>query len=64
MEDTIEKLKPCPFCGKLPEILERSGFRNDFYIIRCNNEKCPASCVSVMNKSLAEAVDRWNARKK
>lgn len=59
MEDVIERLKPCPFCGKVPKIILSDS---KFHIIRCQNEKCPASCVSVMDKSIKKLVKRWNSR--
>ena len=64
MEGVMEKLKPCPFCGHVPEIhgtSNETGFCN-FYSVRCMNPKCSASCVSVLDKTKAKVVRRWNMR--
>lgn len=61
MEDVIERLKPCPFCGKVPKIILSDSVKK-FRIIRCQNENCPASCVSVMDLSIKKLVKRWNSR--
>lgn len=35
------KLKPCPFCGHDPELVE---FKHSCYVIRCTNHDWPSDC--------------------
>ena len=35
------KLKPCPFCGHEPELVEAAC---GFYVIRCTNHDWPSEC--------------------
>ena len=47
------ELKPCPFCGKIPQIFENEEKR--LCVVGCN------SCnVAIFDKDLETAVDRWN----
>lgn len=64
MEDVVERLKPCPFCGQKPKLLGHVGEANrtSFFAIRCVNLKCPASCVAVMDKESDKAAAKWNTR--
>lgn len=52
-----EPLKPCPFCGVVPE-LQHWGH----WSIECASDRCPASIASVINTEAAEAVAQWNTR--
>ncbi len=42
----IPELKSCPFCGKIPELIDD---RNQFYI-NCNNYKC----VTMISETISE----------
>lgn len=62
MEDVMERLKPCPFCGQVPELKTFTGESCTFYYIRCANPECPATCASVQDKESSKAAARWNKR--
>ena len=47
MSDT--KLKPCPFCGKSPEVLEPDEW------VKCESLACPGGYMSCR-------PDKWNTR--
>ena len=65
-------LKPCPFCGKIPEIQEDyrwprhgkyAGKRVDAYEIICVNFDCPIyKADNVYFLSKEEAIEAWNRR--
>jgi len=50
-------LKPCPFCGKQPEIVGSDA--DDFCQISCGNIDCFATFV---RQNEASAVAAWNRR--
>lgn len=54
------ELKPCPFCGKPPEI-ERT---KRAFVIGCNNDDCPAQECHVGGRAEHEGflVSAWNTR--
>ena len=56
-----ESIKPCPFCGKIPEIIqEKSGL----VWIRCQNNNCPVRNVETDDfDTKEEAIEAWNTRK-
>ena len=61
------ELKPCPFCGKEPELVEEwisGGLHEGGYawIVRCNYMKggCGAKGGSRIEKE--EAIEVWNKR--
>lgn len=64
MEDIVERLKPCPFCGHKPKLFGSmsESTNRGFFSIRCVNLNCPASSVSVMDKQSDKAAARWNTR--
>lgn len=51
-----EELKPCPFCGSVPEYHEHIGKHLRIYSVRC---KCGACRVG---KSKENAIMLWNRR--
>ena len=66
------ELKPCPFCGKIPEIQEDyrwprhgnyAGKRVNAYEIICVNFDCPIyKADNVYFLSKEEAMEAWNRR--
>lgn len=52
------ELKPCPFCGRLPQIRSKVGY----WIINCWNGECPVlpEKTAVLKKW---AVQGWNQRR-
>jgi len=56
------KLKPCPFCGVVPEVEETKDF---VYDIKCYNMHCEIE-LTLKNyaPSEEEAVKFWNKRSK
>lgn len=68
-----EDLKPCPFCGGKPEIMEESGGDHVGYATTCRIRcKCGASMVGVDDKdkngwacksnAAVKAISAWNKR--
>jgi len=56
------KLKPCPFCGGLPDI--RYSF--DTLLIECTNKKCklqPSTFMYVHTNNAEKLIKIWNKRK-
>ncbi|MCG2181448.1 Lar family restriction alleviation protein [Staphylococcus epidermidis] len=56
------KLKPCPFCGGLPNI--RYSF--DTLLIECTNKKCklqPSTFMYVHTNNAEKLIKIWNKRK-
>jgi hypothetical protein len=77
-ETLINKIKPCPFCGVIPEIHPEDWDGSISVSIRCENQDCPV-CVHVLkNKryggdiskrgafllNMAAAIQAWNTRVK
>jgi len=62
-----DNLKPCPFCGKTPAVLEckTKGFDAIAYVVRCNSRHClvsPQTCPFVIGGAREKAIDAWNTR--
>lgn len=61
------KLKPCPFCGKEPEVikiwvsdsLHESGYS---WIVRCNYLKGGCGAQGGSRTKKEEAIEIWNRR--
>ena len=56
------KIKPCPFCGGLPDI--RYSF--DTLLIECTNKKCklqPSTFMYVHTNNAEKLIKIWNKRK-
>lgn len=51
-------LKPCPFCGGVPEVTDLDGFGGGFFAIECT--KCGVSTRWMRRRQ--DAVIRWNRR--
>jgi len=56
-----EPIKPCPFCGEIPEIVHE---KNGSVWIGCNNTNCPVRNVETDDfAAKEEAIEAWNTRK-
>lgn len=64
-EYRMDRLKPCPFCGKIP-IMVRSGIVDtqgrESYDIQCVNGECACMPVSWFYPTQEEAIEAWNRR--
>lgn len=54
----MEKLKPCPFCGGEPEILEISYYT----YVKCMNAKCAINPITPGYLDADRTVHEWNKR--
>ena len=65
---SMVKLKPCPWCGHIPEIYTEPVDQYDGTIlcdhyIRCRNKKCPVGEISTKYfDTINEAIEAWNRR--
>jgi Lar family restriction alleviation protein len=60
-----EELKPCPFCGGKPYIIQEEdcfGNKLDEYEIGCNNRKCKMTVYTNEVGSKKRAIAAWNKR--
>ena len=55
------ELKPCPFCGKKPKIMDWTLV--DEWQIACRYKHCPASPVTMFYADKDKAIAKWNKRK-
>ena len=56
----MTKLKPCPFCGKQPNIEQNNSTKK--YWIHCDNPKCRIQPCGDMHTSRSVVVREWNRR--
>ena len=67
MEETLLKLKPCPFCGKhnliyVPVVLDLTDQVIKQYKIVCDMRQDGCGASSGLYWSSSEAEDSWNRR--
>jgi hypothetical protein len=53
----MNELKPCPFCGKIPQDM------SPFNWVACNNSKCLIRPETKLYASRKKAIAAWNKRK-
>lgn len=63
----MEKLKPCPFCGKEPELVE--GQFGDWYVICPLKNNCGVHPTTIVQgdktvNTKKEAIKKWSIRTK
>ena len=54
------KLKPCPFCGREPEMVELPYDYSNEYFVRCTTDNCVEQAMPYLSKE--EAAEKWNRR--
>ena len=55
-------IKPCPFCGQIPDFT-KSWDEEDLYYLACDNINCAVEVKTVLSDTTIEAIYRWNDRK-
>ena len=61
----MSKIKPCPFCGVIPEVsIYTSPKSNDgrLFQVSCWNENCTCEVHSGEKVTKKLAIDAWNTR--
>lgn len=57
------ELKPCPFCGVVPDGVERYNLSgNTYFFVMCVNSDCKVCPDVDCCESPEEAADAWNTR--
>lgn len=58
----MDRLKPCPWCGKTPSILQW-GVTNELYIA-CTNKRCAIRPETGLRglKNIEAHINAWNRR--
>lgn len=69
---TMEKLKPCPFCGEKPlvrmvdlrciTVADNVALRDEWYRVCCGNASCVCNTRTKKFLSKDEAIEAWNRR--
>lgn len=61
-----EKLKPCPFCGKLPYWEEYVNMHPRSYALHCNSleDDCLERPFTSSYVNKEKAIEEWNTRAK
>ena len=57
----MSNVKPCPFCGELPDVEYFDDIKK--YWVTCNNPKCRIQPHTDAHASKAVVVREWNRRK-
>lgn len=55
----MENLKPCPWCGSMPEIIDDG---DGYYYYACLNLSCPFGPSGKVYATKEEATEAWNTR--
>lgn len=60
MDELMDELKPCPFCGHEPEVggSENVGGRGPYWYVECR--QCGASVFG--SEYIDKAIENWNRR--
>ncbi len=61
-EDIDVTLKPCPFCGEKPEVVETRDYGMNVYTIHCTNRKCLLYFGVAPYQQASEVIQAWNWR--
>ena len=57
-EQKQPELKPCPFCGKIPQLIDAGTY----YYVCCFNELCKIRPCTSEKNAPEEAISAWNTR--
>ena len=52
------ELKPCPFCGEEPKVIEDISVS---WVV-CDNSDCVVYARTLLKKTREEAIEAWNTR--
>ena len=58
----MNELRPCPFCGRLPNIVERKTQKSSFFCVECKNINCQILVSTLPCKTEETAIEAWNRR--
>lgn len=58
----MTELKPCPFCGRMPNIIERKTSTKSNFRIECKNMNCQIIVGTFAFLTVEEAIEAWNRR--
>lgn len=58
----MAKLKPCPFCGVVPEVHYYINGDKKYYYIACGNQFCRINPSTDYHVTKAVVVREWNRR--
>lgn len=58
----MSKLKPCPFCGVVPEVQKRTNGEKEYYHIACENLYCRINPGTDYHVTKDVVVREWNRR--
>lgn len=59
----MAKLRPCPFCGREPDVSRHSGvYGQTAYVVECTNFKCEMVCRTKQHFTEERAIEVWNKR--
>ena len=61
IETMTEKLKPCPFCGGEPQLVQGYGAYSFTWYVECHGEDC-AVTPDTSGHGRDNAIARWNRR--
>jgi hypothetical protein len=63
--ETENELRPCPFCGKMPELAYRKAVGCYVYALKCPSLRweCSGMPMTDWYKTSKEAMSMWNMRK-
>ena len=57
-----DKVKPCPFCGQMPERLVLDLSDRKRYLYQCTNDRCLVQPATIGHRNTAHALQSWNRR--
>jgi len=57
---SMEKLKPCPFCGEMPKLREVPSMAS--WVIYCDSDSCGVRSETRPADTKAEVIAAWNRR--
>ncbi len=55
-----ETIKPCPFCGAIPELWQAA--QSGAYFVECTNETCGTNPMTNPSRYREDAIRKWNRR--
>ena len=57
-----ETLKPCPFCGEIPQILKHTFVDGLAYTVGCKNKRCVVQITTIPYPTEKLAIKTWNTK--